>query len=329
MRLPALRLSMLRLPALRLPVLPYVLPMVLSLSCAGPARAVESLPTDGAVVAGAAASPRHGALYRIRHDGHTGYLYGTIHVGQGDDTLMAPEAAHALATASSVVVELDIRSSDAFQAALRKHGMYADGDSIVHHISPATLRQLVQALAGAGMTLREVERYKPWLIGNLLQGLELDRNGYRRSGAAEYVLLAAAKQQDKTVRELESADYQLAIFDTLDAAQQEQYLRENLADLEDGKALQRSRDLIDAWRAADTPRIDAALHAFTAGSSINATFMQTILLGKRNPEMASAIERILQQDQVSFVGVGLLHLAGANGLPQLLKQRGYVIEQLY
>lgn len=314
---------------MRLSILPYVLPAVLSLFCAGPARAVDSLPTDDAAIAGAAASPRHGALYRVSHDGHTGYLYGTIHVGQGDDTLMAPEAARALAGASSVVVELDIRSNDAFQAALSKHGMYADGDSIVHHVTPATLRQLVQALARAGIPLRDVERYKPWLLGNLLQGLELDRNGYRRSGAAEYVLLAAAKRQDKTVRELESADYQLAMFDVLDAAQQEQYLRENLADLEDGNALKRSRDLIDAWRAADAPRINAALHAFTAGSSVNATFMQTTLLGKRNPEMASAIERILRQDQVAFVGVGLLHLAGENGLPQLLKQRGYTIEQLY
>lgn len=314
---------------MRFSILPYLLPVLLCLCCADAARAVESLPTDGAAIAGAAASARHGALYRISHGGHIGYLYGTIHVGQGDDTLMAPEVARALADASSVVVELDIRSNDAFQTALRKHGMYADGDSIVHHVSPATLRQLVQALARAGIALQDVERYKPWLIGNMLQGLELDRHGYRRSGAAEYVLLAAAKRGDKTVRELESADYQLAMFDTLDAAQQEQYLRENLADLEDGDALKRSRGLIDAWRAADTPRINAALHAFTTGSSVNATFMQTTLLGKRNPEMASAIERILQQDRVAFVGVGLLHLAGDNGLPQLLKQRGYTIEQLY
>lgn len=314
---------------MRLSILPYVLPVILSVLCAVPARAVESFSTDGAAIAGVAPAPRHGALYRISHEGRMGYLYGTIHVGKPDDTLLAPEVAHALADASALVVELDIRSNDAFQLALAKHGMYADGDSIVHHVSPATLRQLVQALGRAGIALHDVERYKPWLLGNLLQGLELDRNGYRRSAAAEYVLLAAAKQQDKTVRELESADYQLAMFDALDGAQQEQYLRENLADLEDGHALKRSRDLIDAWRAADTLRINAALRQFTDGSSVNATFMQTTLLGKRNPEMASAIERILQQDRVAFVGVGLLHLAGANGLPQLLRQRGYTIEQLY
>jgi len=54
-----------------------------------------------------------------------------------------------------------------------------------------------------------------------------------------------------------------------------------------------------------------------------------VLLGKRNPEMVANIERIMQQDQVAFVGVGLLHLVGDDGLPQLLKRRGYQVEQLY
>jgi uncharacterized protein YbaP (TraB family) len=31
---------------------------------------------------------------------------------------------------------------------------------------------------------------------------------------------------------------------------------------------------------------------------------------------------------VSFVGVGLLHLRGANGLPQLLAQRGNLAERV-
>ncbi len=131
------------------------------------------------------------------------------------------------------------------------------------------------------------------------------------------------------MRELESADYQLALFDTLDERQQEQYLLENLADLADGASLRKSQDLIEAWNSADRSRINAAWRTLTSGDTVSAGFMQRTLLGKRNPEMASAIERILQQDQVAFVGVGLLHLVGENGLPQLLRQRGYDVEQVY
>lgn len=314
----------------------------LCLCCALPlARADMTLPTsvDAALKAaarpaeegaeGAEPLPRHGALYRVRRDGQTSYLFGTIHVGKQTYYPLEPEVSRALADATSLVIELDIRANDAFQLALGKHGSYANGDTIERHLSPATLRQLVQQLARAGMSLQSVQHYKPWLVGNVLLGLELERNGFQRSHAVEYFLLDAAQHQDKTVRELESADYQLALFDTLDEAQQEQYLRENLADLESGAALRRSRDLIEAWNGADGPRIDAALHEFTGGNSVNAVFMQTMLLGKRNPEMATAIERIMRQDKVAFVGVGLLHLAGKYGLPQLLRQRGYQIEQLY
>jgi uncharacterized protein YbaP (TraB family) len=45
--------------------------------------------------------------------------------------------------------------------------------------------------------------------------------------------------------------------------------------------------------------------------------------------MASSIEAIMRDDQVAFVGVGLLHLIGSNGVPQLLRQRGYEVEQVF
>ena len=67
----------------------------------------------------------------------------------------------------------------------------------------------------------------------------------------------------------------------------------------------------------------------TSGPTISASFLQQTLLGKRNPEMASAIERIMQHDQRPFVGVGLLHLLGDNSVPQLLKRRGYEVERIY
>lgn len=275
------------------------------------------------------ATQHRGQLYRVTHDGKTSYLFGTIHVGRDGFYPLDPMVSRALLDSKALVIELDIREDAAFQVALARHGRYADGDKVQNHLTPAALQKTVQALARAGMSLQSVEHYKPWLIANLLVGAELDLHGFQRSQAVEYALLAAAQKQEKTVRELESADYQLALFDSLDARQQEQYLLENLADLADGASLKKSQALIDAWSSADVPGIRAAWQSATSGDSISAGFMNRVLLGKRNPEMASNIERIMQQDQVAFVGVGLLHLVGDDGLPQLLKRRGYQVEQLY
>jgi uncharacterized protein YbaP (TraB family) len=270
-----------------------------------------------------------GQLYRVTHEGKTSYLYGTIHVGRDGTYPLDAVAARALLDSKALVIELDIREDKAFQLALTRHARYPDGDSVQKHLTPATLDKMEQALARANIPLASVQHYRPWLIANLLVGAELDLHGYQRSQAVEYVLLAAAQKQDKAVRELESADYQLGLFDSLDERQQEQYLLENLADLADGDSLKKSQALIDAWSAADGARINAAWQSATSGDSVSAGFMNRVLLGKRNPEMAANIERIMQQDQVAFVGVGLLHLVGDDGLPQLLKRRGYQVEQLY
>lgn len=275
------------------------------------------------------ASQRRGQLYRITHDGKTSYLFGTIHVGKDGVYPLDPEVSRALLDSKTLVIELDIRQDAPFQKALARHGRYADGGLVQNHLTSATLNKMVQALAKAGMSLQSVQHYKPWLIANLLVGAELDSHGFERSQAVEYALLAAAQKQDKTVHELESAEYQLGLFDMLDPRQQEQYLLESMADLASGSSLKRSQALIDAWNSADAPGIKAAWQTATTGDSISAGFMQRVLLGKRNPEMAANIERIMQQDQVAFVGVGLLHLVGDDGLPQLLKRRGYQVEQLY
>jgi uncharacterized protein YbaP (TraB family) len=283
----------------------------------------------GAGLTEMAPAAHRGQLYRVTHDGKTSYLFGTIHVGRDGVYPLDPVVTRALLDSKALVIELDIRESAPFQLALARHGRYADGDMMQNHLSPATLRLTVQALARAGLSLQSVQQYKPWLIANLLIGAEMEVHGYQRSQAVEYALLAAAQKQDKAVRQLESADYQLSLFDTLDERQQEQYLLENLADLADGASLKKSTALIDAWSAADAPGIHAAWQSATSGDTISAGFMNRVLLGKRNPEMASNIERIMQQDQVAFVGVGLLHLVGDDGLPQLLKRRGYQVEQLY
>ena len=270
-----------------------------------------------------------GQLYRVTHDGRTSYLFGTIHVGKDGFYPLDAVVSRALLDSKALVIELDIRQDAPFQLALARHGRYPDGDTVQRHLSSATLRLTVQALARAGMSLQSVQQYKPWLIANLLVGAEMEVHGFQRSQAVEYALLAAAKSQDKAVRELESADYQLSLFETLDERQQEQYLLENLADLADGVSLKRSTALIDAWNAADAPGIRAAWQSATSGDTISAGFMNRVLLGKRNPEMANNIERIMQQEQAAFVGVGLLHLMGDDGLPQLLRRRGYQVEQLY
>ena len=276
----------------------------------------------------AAQARHHGALFRLKHGEQIVYLFGTVHVGTSDFYPLAPGIDAALADASKLVLELDIRADDAFQQAVRAHGTYPAGDAIGKHLSAETMGVLTAALRADGIALADVAHLKPWLLANVLMGLELQRHGYERSKGLETYLLAAAQTRGTAVAELESADYQLAMFDTLSDADGERYLRESLCDLANGSSLKRAKALIDAWTSGDEAALDAVIADATGGDSLTADFTRRTLLGRRNPEMAASIERVTQGSKVTFVGVGLLHLLGDNGLPRLMARRGYEVERI-
>jgi uncharacterized protein len=272
-------------------------------------------------------APARGALYRVQHHGRTSYLFGTIHVGTPDFALLGVEVAQALAQSGKLVLELDVRNDALLQVALQKHGLYSDGAGIEGHVAADTLALLKKALDGFDIPLANVRHMKPWLLANLLMGLDLDRNGFRRQHGAEYVLLAAAP--GKQVMPLETAEYQMSLFDSMAAALQEEYLRETLAELGDGNAMKKARALIDAWANADRDKLDQLWQESRTDPSRSSEFTHRVLLDQRNPEMANKVESLLREDDSSFVGVGLLHLIGDTGLPALLRARGYLVEKMY
>ena len=51
------------------------------------------------------------------------------------------------------------------------------------------------------------------------------------------------------------------------------------------------------------------------------------LLDDRNPQLAAAIDNLHTSGTRVFAAVGSLHMIGPKGLPALLRQRGYRVEQ--
>lgn len=275
------------------------------------------------------AAPPRGTLYRIHHQGNTAYLFGTIHVGLPGFYPLEPCVTAALAQATRLAIEVDIRDNESFQHALNKFGFYPDQQTIGAHLSAGSFSRLQQTLARLHIPVEQVHHMRPWLVANMLLAQALEHDGYSRGDGTEYYLLAAASAQSTPVEALESAEYQLSLFDTLNAQQQEQYLLENLAELDDGNAVKKARALIEAWSTADGKQLDALLRASMQEPTISSAFIHRTLLEQRNPHMAGKIEGFLQTGQITFVGVGLMHLLGDSGIPSLLRQRGYQVDQLY
>jgi uncharacterized protein YbaP (TraB family) len=288
-------------------------------------NSVASIPA----ATGKAVIPLRGTLYRVDHRGRSNYLFGTIHVGQAAFYPLEPQVMHALHAADKLVLELDIRNTAAFQQAIVKHGLYPDGQTIAMHFPADRLDALKTGLQHVGIPFDNVARMKPWMIANLLTVQTMERNGYPADEGLERYFLTIADKEGKNVQELESADYQFALFDHLDDKQQQSYLEETLHDLADGSELEQNVALFDAWSHADSAKMLALKQEMLDDESVISRFIEEILLNRRNPGMADKIEVLLNDDKTAFVAIGALHLIGKDSVPDLLKQRGYRVTKLY
>jgi len=273
-------------------------------------------------------TPR-GTLYRVRHHNHTCYLFGTIHIGTPDFFPLEQQVTTAFANADIFVLEVDLRDTQAVQQAAKKYGMYPENDSLDKHLSASALKQLKLTLDSLGIPLQSVAVMKPWMLANFLLLATLERQGYRPDMGTEAYLLRMAETQGKRVGEMETLEFQLSLFSSLTDAQQEQYLTDNLDELQSELAMTKARKLFDAWGAADQPAFDALLREAQEDKTFSGKFFMEFLLDKRNPDMATKVEKLLKQEKNSFAGIGLLHLMGRNGVPSLLARRGYQVTRIY
>lgn len=273
--------------------------------------------------------PLRGTLYRIDYHGRSSYLFGTVHVGQAAFYPLEPQVMQALRHTERLALEVDIRNTAAFQQAILRYGAYPNGETIDRHLPADELAQLKQTLESAGIPFANVARMKPWMVATVLLVQTMAQHGYPAEQGIERYFLSEAAQQKKTVLELESIDYQLSLFDRLDEKQQQDYLRETMRDIADGAAVDKGIALIDAWSRADGKAMRAALDEMLNDDDASSRFIEHMLLAQRNPRMADRIASWLDSGKTTFVAVGTLHLLGEQGIPALLKQRGYQVRRLY
>ena len=77
----------------------------------------------------AAHAADRGALFSATLNGHTMLLFGTLHVGQSGFYPLEPRIAQALASASTLALEIDPAQPRAvLRRAVRTHGMLMPGD---------------------------------------------------------------------------------------------------------------------------------------------------------------------------------------------------------
>ena len=270
-----------------------------------------------------------GALFKITAYGHTMHLFGTMHVGQVGFYPLEPRIVAAVKGASTLALEIDPAENPALAAqALRTYGEMAAG-ATRQALSPAMRVRLDRALAKAGIDAAVVAKSRPWMVATVLAMAEYSRQGYLATLSVDGHIAQLARASKVPVIGLESAVFQLSLFNRMPMAEQVSFLEESIGLIESGKQGAEVSKIANAWRTADQAALDEIAARAASDTSVAGKFVRSVFLEERNEAMAEKLAQLLEREANTVAAIGVLHLIGANSVPSLLGERGIAVERVY
>lgn len=278
-----------------------------------------------------ALAAERGALFKVSNGANAVYLYGTIHAGRPDFYPIEPRIRSALGAAPTLALEVDMAGKEAaIAAAMFKHGMFPDGTAGLTGLAPERRQRIEAALQKQGIPPAAVVRMKPWLLVATLAVAEASKLGYDAKLGVDVHLAGLARAGGKTrIAELETMEYQMALLDRLPVEDQWKLLEETLGNMESGRQTRETRELFAAYETADQAALERIATRMEEDDTLSGKFTREILMDERNGPMADKIGALLAREHNAVVAVGLLHLIGKRGVPELLRKRGLKVERIY
>jgi uncharacterized protein len=281
----------------------------------------------GAAPAAEDGAPKH-FLWKVTGPKGVVYVLGTIHVGKADFYPLPSIIEDSFKKADTLIEEIDISQPAEVaiaQRELTEDGSYANGDTITNHLSEATRSHLAAYVKKGGLPEPAIAHMRPWLVGVMVQRLEMKRMGFDPAYGLDRHFLKEARESHKPVGALEDAESQLKLFSSLSEELQDGLLLSSLVDTEKWPNVV---DLLTrAWQSGDTAAMQEVITRSTREYP-QLWPLVTKLFDDRNTAMTAKIERFLQTPESYFVAVGAGHLVGDNGILSQLQRKNFSVEQL-
>lgn len=283
------------------------------------AGAADSIPSDQA------AEPHNGRHFLWRATGSVGtdvYLLGSIHALPEEAYPLAAEINDAFASAQRVFFEVDMENTSGLGGRLMVAGALPPDTRLGDVLGPETRGLLDAYLEASGLSFGAFEAMKPWMAALALTSIELMKSGFSVDAGLDLHLAQRARKAGKKIEAFETADYQVSLFSDMGEDESCAFLRYTLKDME--SVVAQLGDLTRAWKSGDVATLSALLtEAFSDEPEL---FERLVTV--RNRAWLPQIEGLLKGDDTAMVVVGALHMVGPGGLIEMLRDRGYQVEQM-
>lgn len=266
-------------------------------------------------------------LYKVSSKNSTVYILGSIHLAKAELYPLDHAITNAYNNSEVLVVEVDPSSQESMlsmQNTMIGSGMYPRGKSLRSELSAKTYKSLQNYTSKAGIPLEVMEQMKPWVVMLQLTVTEMMRLGYSPELGIDKHFLDKARQENKLVIELETAEEQMALLSKDDKEFQDKLLLYTLESMHELEPM--LDDMFNGWQRGDAAAFDKIMNMpLETDPSLKEIY--TDLITKRNYKMTDKIEGFLKSKKDHFVVVGSGHVIGKEGIIDLLQKRGFRVVQ--
>ena len=262
------------------------------------------------------------AMWIVRDDDTTIYLFGTFHLLDGRPWFN-DEVKTAFDGSDELVLEALLPDNPADIApVIMRYAVDPNGRKLSERLSPEQNRMLGEALAGFGVPAAALDSYEPWFVTLTMMTLTAQKMGISGQQGADATLAAAARERGIPLAQLENVDFQMRLLDEVPEAQQVAQLQQVLESIDEVDDMM--GPMLAAW---STGNVEQLVNIMKEHEALDPAFHERIFK-MRNSNWAEWIDSRLDRPGTVFVAVGAGHLAGDDSVQELLKSRGITSQRV-
>ncbi len=255
------------------------------------------------------------------------YLLGTIHMIPANQFQLPAAANRSLDKVERVTFEIDMKEMTSFrtQLSLMTKAMMAGGKTLKDLLTPADYTFVHQKLADKGMPGGMLERMKPLFLSTMIGGEESGPATSDKMTSVEMELYRLAKHHKLASAGLETAAYQMSVFDSIPYTAQAKMLVDGLRAAENPASQPAGEDELTTMLRMYRDQDITAMQAMIGSEGSGMAGYEDILLNNRNRNWIPIMGRMMKEEPTLFA-VGAGHLGGPHGVIAQLREAGYRVE---
>lgn len=264
-------------------------------------------------------------LWKVQSKTSTVYVLGSIHFMKKEAYPLNRKIEDAFDKSDVLVVEANINDINQIDVQQLIDGaFYPVNETLEKHVSRETYEVIKKESGELGMPLEFINKQKPWFLALTFTSFELLKLRFDPNYGIDIYFLSKASGKKK-IKELENIDYQINLLSNFSDDDQELFLLYTLKDL--NILGQEVEKMIHTWISGDTKGMESIITKSLTEDRRMASIYEKLIY-ERNRNMVSRIEGFLRSKETYFVIVGAGHLIGNKGIIEILRRKGYLVEQI-